>query len=348
MSWWSFTFVGGVRWTSPPFQLGICWRRQLSSWQKQRRLVQMERRRDVIDLCDSPSPRKERSSPGRGGSPERDNRREKGERWHKRQRLSAPRVAHGRTVVELSDDDDEEDDNKLASRLQEAERSQLRANLDEDLRLAKRLQQEECSGLPPSCSGAFGSMPGLGPVGLGPPSAALGVHGGRWDWLGSLARRPGQGHPFDAAPGHIFAPPRRPAAGQFGHLELLDRDFDEADYEMLLRLDDRRDLQKQAKRKEHSKVLDQLPTRRQSRVEAESESTCAICLETIRAQQLVLPLPCKHEYHKPCILKWLKSCDAPSCPTCKAPVLVAPTPAAPAAPVAASTADGADEQWWHT
>jgi hypothetical protein len=225
----------------------------------------MERTREVIDLCGSPPPRgdspkrrKERSSPERGGSLERDSRREKGERWHKRQRLSAPRVPPGRTVVELSDDDDEEDDDKLARRLQEAERSQLRANHDEDLRLARRLQQEECSGLPPSCSGAFG-MPGLGPMGMGPPSAALGVHGGRWDWLGSLARRPGLGggqHPFDAAPGqHPFAPPRRPAAGgraagQFGHLEMLDRDFGEADYEMLLRLDDRRDLQKQARASE--------------------------------------------------------------------------------------------------
>ena len=226
----------------------------------------MERTREVIDLCGSPPPRgdspkrrKERGSPvpERGGSPEHSHR-EKGERWHKRQRLSAPRVPPGRTVVELSDDDDEEDDDKLARRLQQAERSQLRANHDEDLRLARRLQQEECSGLPPSCSGAFG-MAGLDPMGMGPPSAALGVHGGRWDWLGSLARRPGLGggqHPFDAAPGqHPFAPPRRPAAGgraagQFGHLEMLDRDFGEADYEMLLRLDDRRDLQKQARASE--------------------------------------------------------------------------------------------------
>ena len=40
---------------------------------------------------------------------------------------------------------------------------------------------------------------------------------------------------------------RRPAAGPFGHLEMLDRDFGEADYEMLLRLDDRRDLHKQVR-----------------------------------------------------------------------------------------------------
>ena len=103
----------------------------------------------------------------------------------------------------------------------------------------------------------------------------------------------------------------------------------------------------------------------------------------MRAQQLVITLGCKHEYHKPCgsalqtltltltrtltrtltltltltrcILKWLKSCDAPSCPTCKAPVIVAPAPAAPAPAAGVSTADGAqrsastaDEQWWHT
>ena len=75
----------------------------------------------------------------------------------------------------------------------------------------------------------------------------------------------------------------------------------------------------------------------------------------MRAQQLVITLGCKHEYHKPCILKWLKSCDAPSCPTCKAPVIVPPAPAAPAPAAGVSTADGAqrtastaDEQWWHT
>ena len=217
----------------------------------------MEGAREVIDLCGSPPPRadspkrrKERGSPELGG-PERgwDVHREKGERWRKRQRLGAPRVPLGRTVVELSDDDDDEDDDKkLARRLQEAEHSELRANHDDDLRLARRLQQEECSGLPPSCSGAFG-MPGFDPMarGLG---GALGMHGGRWDWLGSLARRPGLGgqHPFDGYSGpHPFAPPRRPAAGPFGHLEMLDRDFGEADYEMLLRLDDRRDLHKQVR-----------------------------------------------------------------------------------------------------
>ena len=79
----------------------------------------------MIDLCGSPPPRadspkrrKERGSPELGG-PERgwDVHREKGERWRKRQRLGAPRVPLGRTVVELSDDDDDEDDDKkLASR----------------------------------------------------------------------------------------------------------------------------------------------------------------------------------------------------------------------------------------
>ena len=86
----------------------------------------MEGAREVIDLCGSPPPRadspkrrKERGSPELGG-PERgwDVHREKGERWRKRQRLGAPRVPLGRTVVELSDDDDDEDDDKkLARRL---------------------------------------------------------------------------------------------------------------------------------------------------------------------------------------------------------------------------------------
>ena len=316
--------------------------------------------RCVIDLCDEPSPpRKDSAAAGR----ERSADRGEAHRRHKRRRLETPL---GRTVVELSDGEEDEaaSDVQLARRLQEAERGRLRADLDADLRLARRLQDEEHrANLSP-----FGGMFGLDPVsGAGLANAPPGLHGGRWDWLGSLARRPGlggllagQGLPFAGAggpPGRGYMLPaqlRRPGAGQFGHLELMDRDFGEADYEMLLRLDERNDSQKKEKLRANCKALDQLPSRRLSKSEARSECACAICLETMRANQLVITLPCKHEYHKPCILKWLKSCEAPSCPTCKAPVLAAAAAAAarPDAPRAVSTEDADDddgsEEWYHT
>ena len=71
--------------------------------------------------------------------------------------------------------------------------------------------------------------------------------------------------------------------------------------------------------------------------------TCAICLEPLKANQTVLELRCKHEYHRACILKWLKSSENPTCPCCKQPAL-------PSASDAESPQrEGSPEQqWWHT
>lgn len=127
----------------------------------------------------------------------------------------------------------------------------------------------------------------------------------------------------------------------------MDRDFGEADYEMLLQLDEVDEREKKAALRANAKRLDALPTRRLSKAELKDkgeEAVCAICLETLRAQQQVMTLSCRHEYHKPCILKWLKSCETPTCPQCKAPALERgghPSPARQPSP---------EEQpeWWHT
>ena len=71
----------------------------------------------------------------------------------------------------------------------------------------------------------------------------------------------------------------------------------------------------------NAKVIEQLAVRKLTRAEAREDNNCAVCLEPLRAQQAVLTLPCKHEYHKTCIIKWLKQSDAPTCPVCKAPAL---------------------------
>ena len=102
------------------------------------------------------------------------------------------------------------------------------------------------------------------------------------------------------------------------------------------------------KRKEtlraNAKRIDLLPTRRLTRADGRSECVCAICLETMRAQQVVLTLPCKHEYHKQCILKWLKNNEVPSCPTCKAPALLVPKLGSPRG----NPPSPPEEEWHHT
>lgn len=51
------------------------------------------------------------------------------------------------------------------------------------------------------------------------------------------------------------------------------------------------------------------------------EKDCAVCkdqftLETEDpAEQIVVTLPCKHPFHEPCIMPWLKSSG--TCPVCR-------------------------------
>jgi len=168
-------------------------------------------------------------------------------------------------------------------------------------------------------------------------------------------------------------------SSHLAHLSLMDRDFGEADYEMLLQLDEgNRKERKTSKMRSNSKLIDQLPSHKASKAEAKGEHVCTICLENIRAQQVVVTLPCKHEYHRQCISKWLKSTEAATCPCCKAPALsgkaspeqeaitTATTTDAPTTDAtdtatttdtatatetgAAESAAAADpaEQWWHT
>merc|ERR1719502_393315 len=93
---------------------------------------------------------------------------------------------------------------------------------------------------------------------------------------------------------------------------------------MLLQLDEKDGESKKKTQRDNAKACEHLPTRRFSKAESRSEVTCAICLDNLRANQNVITLPCNHNYHKSCILKWLTSQDVPTCPTCKAPALVSP------------------------
>ena len=271
------------------------------------------------------------------------------------QRCSAKRrraaLAPHVDVVDIENDDVHcrDSDEVLARRLQQKEREQLRADRDADERFARQLQREEDSSRFALHMGLFGGEPVTSAPG-----------GARWDrsqpgnWFSEFlgnnmsARTAGR----DLYPPSLMPPPRRwgggsssGRAGQLAHLSFLDRDFNETDYEMLLQLDEQDGPKRKEALRANAKAIDSLPTRRLTRADGRAESVCAICLENMRAQQQVLTLPCRHEYHKACILKWLKNNEVPSCPTCKAPALLAhgakpcgsPKPASPG-----------DEEWHHT
>jgi len=51
------------------------------------------------------------------------------------------------------------------------------------------------------------------------------------------------------------------------------------------------------------------------------EKDCAVCKEQFKLgtedpeEQIIITLPCKHPFHEPCILPWLKSSG--TCPVCR-------------------------------
>ncbi|CAL4885789.1 unnamed protein product [Urochloa decumbens] len=55
-------------------------------------------------------------------------------------------------------------------------------------------------------------------------------------------------------------------------------------------------------------------------LEAEAEQ-CAVCLEELRAGEVVAHLPCAHRFHWPCAVPWLQA--ASRCPVCRAHVHLA-------------------------
>ncbi|KAG2076955.1 hypothetical protein BDR04DRAFT_1002302 [Suillus decipiens] len=60
------------------------------------------------------------------------------------------------------------------------------------------------------------------------------------------------------------------------------------------------------------------------------EKDCAVCKEQFQLgtedpeEQVIVTLPCKHPFHKPCILPWLKSSG--TCPVCRRVIFLYPSP----------------------
>lgn len=76
--------------------------------------------------------------------------------------------------------------------------------------------------------------------------------------------------------------------------------------------------------------------------EGETEEECSICLQGFHVGEAICTTPCKHTFHRACIMKWCRakpvaSMEAPkeiyACPYCRSPLLEQPPPAG--APIAA-------------
>ncbi|KAL2326595.1 hypothetical protein Fmac_025653 [Flemingia macrophylla] len=106
--------------------------------------------------------------------------------------------------------------------------------------------------------------------------------------------------------------------GDFSDMGMADgifnapRDFNEADYEMLLALDEGNHHHTGAS----TNLINSLP---QSTIQTDNiTEACAICLETPEKGETIRHLPCLHKFHKDCIDPWLRR--KTSCPVCKSSI----------------------------
>ncbi|GAQ83870.1 Zinc finger RING-type domain containing protein [Klebsormidium nitens] len=106
--------------------------------------------------------------------------------------------------------------------------------------------------------------------------------------------------------------------GGLGALGLIagSRDFDERDYEMLLRLDEGGPSPSRPRGATAGEIRS-LPTNKASAADI-AAGPCTICLDTPEEGDVIKRLPCMHIFHQKCIDDWLQR--QPLCPICKASV----------------------------
>eukprot|EP01061_Rhynchopus_euleeides_P026531 TRINITY_DN43312_c0_g1_i1.p1 TRINITY_DN43312_c0_g1~~TRINITY_DN43312_c0_g1_i1.p1 ORF type:complete len:141 (+),score=35.96 TRINITY_DN43312_c0_g1_i1:158-580(+) len=102
-------------------------------------------------------------------------------------------------------------------------------------------------------------------------------------------------------------------------LSLLDRDFEENDYEVLLSLDDAID------RSAPKSAVDSIPEFLPTAEQAECLDKCCVCLSGFKATTPARTLSCGHTFHSPCLATWLSNYNS-FCPLCKMQIATAAEP----------------------
>ena len=69
------------------------------------------------------------------------------------------------------------------------------------------------------------------------------------------------------------------------------------------------------KRKKFISELNEFQYKHVKKYSEVKEKKCSICLQKYKGFEIIKEFPCKHIYHKNCILKWLKESNI--CPLCK-------------------------------
>lgn len=69
------------------------------------------------------------------------------------------------------------------------------------------------------------------------------------------------------------------------------------------------------KKRKYILELDEYQYKNIEKFSALKEDKCAICLVKFKGVDIIKEFPCKHIFHKDCILKWLSKSN--SCPLCK-------------------------------
>ncbi|BBG97987.1 RING/U-box superfamily protein [Prunus dulcis] len=106
-------------------------------------------------------------------------------------------------------------------------------------------------------------------------------------------------------------------------LALLDREFDDLDYETLRALDSDNVPAASSMSEEE---INALPVHKYKKKQetantvgstkaSEDELTCSVCLEQVNVGELIRSLPCMHQFHASCIDPWLR--QQGTCPVCK-------------------------------
>ena len=69
------------------------------------------------------------------------------------------------------------------------------------------------------------------------------------------------------------------------------------------------------KKKKFILELDEFQFKHLKKYSALKEEKCPICLQKYKGADMIKEFPCKHIFHKHCILKWIKTSN--KCPLCK-------------------------------